>query len=132
MRGINPTTATVHTATTKTFYGRPVLFQACGGNGRVGTGGQVANLIETDSALTCRRCIAAATRAAEKATRAASARKPADVTKMTPIMRKVMTELDSGEWVSWTTVSGGDATMRKLINLGLIEADADEINYRKI
>jgi hypothetical protein len=118
MNGKNIQTGTVHNARADKYNGISGLFSSCT---KIGVR-NVAFLTETTEAVTCSKCLKA---------------NPAPVTKAAPAkisgaQAKVMKALAGGGWTNWRALGVGASTLTKMVQAGLIEADADEINYRAI
>lgn len=112
MNAKNTTTGVIHTAAISKGF----LLQTCG---RTNT---LVALTETTEAVTCKRCIKAIPAAAPKA----------ETTEIPAAMRKVIKNLAGKGWVSWREVGAGNATVAKMVKMGLLESRASETEFRTI
>lgn len=119
MNGKNIKTGTVHAARADRYNGIDGLFQSCSKiNVR-----NVAFLDETDEQITCSKCL--------KAAPAPTAAK-IEASDITPAMRKVITRLAGRGWVSWRELGVGNATVAKMVKLGLLESRGSETEFRTV
>lgn len=115
-KAINGYTGTVHYAHADS---NNMLIQNCGMRSNQTL---FLDAVSDDTLVTCRKCVVPA-KAAPKA---------AGATKISPAMVKVLKVLASGEWITWSAMPAGIATLDKMIALGLIESRYNDTEFRKI